>query len=167
MKHAPVAYFLFTHLNITNMNSEEKKRTADTVEERSVWILIGLLPIRLRPLTLGQIYEMGQFACDMEASGLDLKARIVASAEMLARWKSARLMQEVFLVCAFRRHWKRRLFRRYVLNRLTVGKFQRAVAMITDSFTANFFLTSIIFLSQTNMMSEPNPTTRHGQQSGE
>ncbi len=146
------------------MKKEDKKRVADTLTERSTWVRIGLLPIRMRPLTLGQIYEMGEFTCGMEAKDLDLKARVVASAEMLARYKSAPLMQEVFLVCAFRHRWMRHIFRRYILNRLTVGKFQKAIEVITNSFTANFFLTSIIFLAQTTMMTEPTPTTPHGQQ---
>lgn len=149
------------------MNREEKKKTADTLLERSVWVRIGLLPIRLRPLTLGQIYEMGQFTCEMNDEGIDPKKRIVASAEMLSRYDNAPLMQEVFMVCAFRTPWIRRVFRRYILRRLTVGKFQKAIEVITNSYTANFFLTSIIFLHQTTKISEPNQTTHLGQQSEE
>lgn len=149
------------------MKPDEKKQTADVLLEKAVWTRVGLLPLRIRPLTLGQIYEMGEYTCQMEAENLDLKARIVASAEMLARYKSAKLMQEVFLICVFRKRWKRRLLRRYILNRLTIKKFQKAVEVITNAYSANFFLTSLIFLHQTNTITEPSQTTALGQQSEE
>lgn len=149
------------------MKHDEKKQTADVLLEKAVWTRVGLLPLRIRPLTLGQIYEMGEYTCQMEAENLDLKARIVASAEMLARYKSAKLMQEVFLICVFRKRWKRRLLRRYILNRLTIKKFQKAVEVITNAYSANFFLTSLIFLHQTNTITEPSQTTALGQQSEE
>ena len=149
------------------MNATDKKKTADILTERSRWMRIGLLPVRLRPLTLGQIYEMGEFVDGLEVDGLNVKEKVNLAAEMLARYKSARLMQEVFLVTAFRRRWKRAIFRRYVLRRLTVRQFKTCVEVITDAFTANFFLTSIIFLGQTKTMTEPSQTTALGQQSEE
>lgn len=110
---------------------------------------------------------MGEFACQIEGDDINMNARIVASAEMLIRYHSAKLMQEIFLVCAFRKRWKRKLFRRYILNRLTVAKFQKAIEAITSAYTANFFLTSIIFLHQTKAITEPNQTTAHGLSSEE
>ena len=149
------------------MTQEEKKKTADVLTEKGKWMRIGLLFLHLKPLTLGQIYEIGAFTCQMEGKELDLKARVLASAEMLARYNSAKLMQEIFLVAAFRKPWKRFIFRRYIFNRLTISMFQNALEIITNAYTANFFLTSIIFLRQTNQITEPNPTTVRGQQSEE
>ena len=149
------------------MKATDKKKTAETLTEKSIFMWIGILPLFIRPLTLGQIYEMGEFVCQIEGRELDVKARILASAEMLARYKSAPMMQEVFLVCVFRRAWLRKIFRRYILNRLTVAKFQKAIEVITNAYTANFFLTSIIFLRQTNQITEPSQTTAHGQWSEE
>ena len=149
------------------MTPEEKRKTADILTEKSLWTRVGWLPIRLRPLTLGQIYDMGEFTCQIEGEKLDMKSRIIASAEMLARYKSAKLMQEIFLICAFRKRWKRRLFRRYIINRLTVSRLQKAIEVITNAYTANFFLTSIIFLKQTTKITEPKQTTALGQQSEE
>ena len=150
-----------------NMTPEEKKKTANVLMEKSVWVRIGWLFIKIKPLTLGQIYEMGEFTCQMEDKGLELNQRVMVVAEMLLRYKNAKWMQEVFLVAAFRKQWKRRLFRKYILNRLTMSIFEKAMEVITNAFTANFFLTSIIFLRQTNQISEPNSTTAHGQQSEE
>ena len=149
------------------MTQEEKKKTADILTEKSKWVRVGWLPILIKPLTLGQIYEMGVFTCEIEGKELNIKARVLASAEMLARYKSAQMMQEIFLVAAFRKRWKRRLFRSYIFNRLTISMFQKALEVITNAYTANFFLTSIIFLRQTNQITEPNPTTVRGQQSEE
>lgn len=145
------------------MKPTEKKKVADALVERSEWTHIGLLPIHLRPLTLGQIYETGEFACQLEADGLDMHKNIVATAEMLLRYKSSVQLQEIFLVCAFRRKWMRRVFRRYILRRLTVSRFQKALSVCIDAFSANFFLTSIIFLHQANQITEPKTTTPLGQ----
>ena len=149
------------------MKAEEKKKTAATLIEKSKWIRIGLLPIHLKPLTLGQIYEMGPYTNEIEGDNLNLRTRVIPSSEMLTRYRSAKQMQEIFLVCAFRKKWKRWLFRRYILKRLTLAKFQSAIEIITDACTANFFLTSIIFLRQTNAISEPSQTIAPGQQSEE
>ena len=59
---------------------------------------------------------------------------------------------------------KRWIFRRYILKRLTVRHFQKVMEIITNAYTANFFLTSIIFLHQTKPMTEPKQTTPRGQQ---
>ena len=145
------------------MKTTDKKKTADALTEKTVWMRVGLLPIMLRPLTLGQIYEMGVFINDLDiGDGVSEKINIVA--EMLALYKNAPLMQETFLVCAYRRRWKRWIFRRYILKRLTVKHFQKAMKVITNAYTANFFLTSIIFLHQTKPMTEPKQTTHLGQQ---
>ena len=149
------------------MKSLEKRKIAETLTERSVWMRIGLLLIRLRPLTFGQIFEMGEFVNDMDGNDIDTKALLNATAAMLKKHGNAPLMQEIFLISAFRRRWKRRLFRRYIFKRLTVRHFQKAMEIITNAYTTNFFLTSIIFLSQTKPMTEPKPTTARGQQSEE
>lgn len=149
------------------MNAQEKKKTANTVTEKSVWVWVGWLPIRIKPLTLGQIYEMGEYTCQIEEKDMDLKKRVIVSAEMLARYKDAKHMQKVFLIVAYRRRWARWLFKRYILHRLTVTRFQKAIEVITNAYTANFFLTSIIFLRQTNRITEPSQTTARGQQSEE
>ena len=149
------------------MKTTDKKQVAETMTERSMWIRIGWLWFRMRPLTLGQIFEMGEFTNDIDVSGLSMNLKTNVIAEMFIRHASAPLMQEIFVVCLFRRPWKRWLFRRYILKRLTMGRFQQMINFIITSFTANFFLTSIIFLRQTTRMTEPNPTTPLGQQSEE
>jgi hypothetical protein len=149
------------------MKTKEKKATADALTERSVWVRVGLLPIMLRPLTLGQIFEMGEYVNDLDVEGIDMKKKMNVVAEMLTKFRNAPLMQETFMVCAYRRRWKRWLFRRYILKRLTVRHFSKVIEVLTNAYTANFFLTSIIFLHQTKTMTEPKQTTPLGQQSEE
>ena len=149
------------------MTAEEKSKVASALTEKSTWMSVGLLPIRLKPITLGQIFEMGEYVNDINSEGLSVNARINTIAEMLLKYKNAPLMQEIFIVCAFRSRWMRKIFRRYILKRLTVGHFQKVIEHITKAYTANFFLTSIIFLHQTKPMTEPKQTTPLGQQSEE
>ena len=61
------------------MKSEEKREVANTLSEKGIWIRIGFLPFRLRPITLAQIYEMGAIANDINADGLEEKKKIKRS----------------------------------------------------------------------------------------
>ena len=73
-------------------------------------------------------------------------------------------MSEIFIVCAFRKKWARKVWGRYIRKHLGIMAFNELVKFISGSFNANFFLTSIIFLTQTKIMTEPKTTPR-GQQS--
>lgn len=149
------------------MKTEEKKRVSDALSEEGHKIKVGALTFRLKPLTLAQIYEMGAVANDIDAKDLQEKERIRVIAELIAHHEDAKAMIDVFIICLFRKKWKRWLYRSYITHRLTAPIFQEAMNSITQSFDANFFLTSIIFLSQTVAITEPSPTTVHGQWSEE
>lgn len=149
------------------MNREEKKVTASTLIEKAQWFRIGWMYFRFRPLTLGQIYEMGPYVEDIQGDNLSPDNKVNIVAEMLSRSSSARAMQKIFLICLFRNRWCRVLFGRYIKKRLTVRMFNSLTQSLAMSLAANFFLTSIIFLHQTKKMTEPNPTTAHGQSSEE
>lgn len=145
------------------MRKDEKRKVANALSERGTWIRVGWLFIHFRPLTLSQIYDMGAAANDIDGSDLQTDDKVNLIAVLLKHSKDAQAMQNVFLVCAFRKSWKRWLFGRYIKNRLTIEHFNRLLTTIATTFNANFFLTSIIFLSQTKIMTEPNQTTAHGQ----
>ena len=78
----------------------------------------------------------------------------------------ARLMNEIFIKCAFRKTWKRWLWGRYIRKNLDIIAFNELVKFVSRSFNANFFLTSITFLTQVLTITEPL-TTPPGQQSEE
>lgn len=149
------------------MKTEDKERVSEALNEKAHKIKVGWLTFKMKPLTLSQIYEMGAVAAMVDASDLKSKDKVNVISEMILHHNDAKAMQDVFLVCLFRSHLKRKLFRRYILKRLTVSKFQELINIISRSFEVNFFLTSIIFLSQTKAITEPNPTTALGQWSEE
>lgn len=149
------------------MKQNDKKKVADSLSERSHWIRVGWLHIKIKPLTLSQIYDMGAAANDINADDLQSLDKVNIIALLVKHAKDAKALQDVFLVCAYRKKWKRWLFGRYLRNRLTVEHFNKLLTLIATTFNANFFLTSIIFLSQTKIMTEPNQTTAHGQSSEE
>lgn len=110
---------------------------------------------------------MGAAANDINGDDLQTAEKINIIALLIKHAKDAQAMQDVFLVCAYRKKWKRWIFRRYVRNHLTVEHFNLLLTIIAATFNANFFLTSIIFLSQTKIMTEPSQTTPLGQSSEE
>ena len=146
------------------MKSEEKREVANTLSEKGIWIRIGFLPFRLRPITLAQIYEMGAIANDINADGLEEKKKIKILAETIAHYNDARIMSKVFVICLFRSLLMRFLFGWYIRHNLTMREYEKLITFESTSFNINFFLTSIISLKKTTTMTNPNPTTAHGQQ---
>ena len=146
------------------MKSEEKREVANTLSEKGIWIRVGFLPFRLRPITLAQIYEMGAIANDINADGLEEKKKIKILAETIAHYNDARIMSKVFVICLFRSLLMRFLFGWYIRHNLTMREYEKLITFESTSFNINFFLTSIIFLKKTTTMTNPNSTTAHGQQ---
>lgn len=146
------------------MKTADKKRTAETLKEKPVKIKVGWLDFKIKPLTLMQIYEMSVFANDIKKPTWKDNDKVNIIGETIAHGNDARLMCEIFVVCAFRNTWKRRLWRRYIRKHLNIIAFNELVKFISQSFNANFFLTSITFLTQAIVMTEPQ-TTPHGQSS--
>lgn len=149
------------------MKTEDKKAVSDILSEKPLWIRIGLLPLRIKPVTLSQIYEMGAIANDIDSKDIEGKEKFYVLAETLKHYNDARLMTDIFMVCAFRSRLVRKLLGWYVRHNLTLMHFQELMTYLTRSLNINFFLTSIISLRRTSLMTEPSLTTAHGQQSGE
>lgn len=144
----------------------ERKRTHDAVAESGKWIIIGLLPVRVRPLTLGQIWELGHYTEQLDADGLeDRKLRLYA--EVFARYDNARLMQDIFITAAFRTKLTRFLLGWYIRKNLTFNTYSTLIDYDLEGLDANFFLTSIISLKRTTKMTEPKIMTVRGRQSEE
>ena len=151
------------------METEKKKTVSEIVSEMPVPLKIGLFSFKLRQPTLSQIYEMGAVANDIEvgdlAEKMAKKEKVIIITEAITHYKDAALMREIFLILLFRSKWKRRLWKRYILKRLTVGLFHSMVGIVNTTFNLNFFLTSIIFLKQATKITEPSQTTAPGQSS--
>ena len=156
-------------IKLTTMNEEEekKKRASDVLSEKAIWLNIGWLWFLLRPLTLGQIYEMGAIAVSIDADDIDMNRRVNVLAEMINHYEDADRMRRAAVVMLFRSRIMRWLFGWYVRRRITVAVFQKIISYTARTFDVNFFLTSIIFLRRITIMTEPKPTTAHGQSSEE
>lgn len=146
------------------MKTSDKEKVAKTLAEASVKIKVGKFRFRVKPLTFMQIYEMGVFANDIKDPTWKEGDKLNIVALLLKHSDSARLMSEIFIVCAFRKSWARKIWGRYIRRHLEIFAFNELIKFISTSFNANFFLTSITFLTQTKIMTEPK-TTPHGQQS--
>ena len=148
------------------MKTSDKEKVAKTLSEASVKIKVGKFRFKVKPLTFMQIYEMGVFGNAIKEPTWKEGDMMNIIPLLFAHGNDARLMCEIFIICAFRKTWKRRLWRRYITKRLNVNAFNDLIQFISHSFNVNFFLTSITFLSQTIAMTEPT-TTRRGQSSEE
>ena len=113
-----------------------------------------------------QIYEMGVFANEIPETTWKEGDKVNLIQKLFERSNDARLLCEIFIVCAFRKKWARKLWGKYIRRHLDIISFNELIKFISGSFNANFFLTSITFLTQTKIMTEPT-TTRLGQQSEE
>ena len=123
------------------MKSEEKREVANTLSEKGIWVRIGFLPFRLRPITLAQIYEMGAIANDINADGLEEKKKIKILAETIAHYDDARIMSKVFVICLFRSLLMRFLFGWYIRHNLTMREYEKLITFESTSFNINFFFT--------------------------
>lgn len=146
------------------MKTLDKKKIAETLKEEPAKIKVGWKTFKIKPLTLMQIYEMSVYANDIKKATWGENDKINVISETVSHGNDARLMCEIFIVCAFRKAWKRRLWRKFIFKHLDTIAFNQLVMFIGRSFNANFFLTSITFLTQAIVMTEPQTTPR-GQQS--
>lgn len=148
------------------MKTSDKKHVAETLKEQSTKIKVGRFIFKVKPLTLMQIYEMSVIANDIKKPNWGLGDKINVISETISHGNDARLMCEIFVICAFRKTWRRKMWSRYINHHLQIEAFNNLIQFVSHSFNINFFLTSITFLTQTIALTEPT-TTRHGQSSEE
>lgn len=146
------------------MKTSDKEKVAKTLAEASVKIKVGKFRFRVKPLTLMQIYEMGVFGNAIKEPTWKKGDNVNIIPILFRHSETARLMSEIFILCAFRKKWARKIWGRYIRKHLDIMAFNELVKFISGSFNANFFLTSIIFLTKIKIMTEPK-TTPLGQQS--
>ena len=144
------------------MKTSDKEKIAKTLAEASVKIKVGMFYFRVKPLTFMQIYEMGVFGNAIKKPTWKEDDKLNIIPFLFEHSETAHLMSEIFIVCAFRKKWARKVWGRYIRKHLGIMAFNELIKFISGSFNANFFLTSIIFLTQTKIMTEPK-TTPHGQ----
>lgn len=146
------------------MTKEEKKTVAKALLEKPVNIKVGWFKFKVKPLTFGQIYDISVYGKEIKQLTLQENGKINVFKLLIEHGNDARLMSEIFIICACRGWLKRFLFARYIRKHIDVIAFNELIKYVSTSFNTNFFLTSITFLAQVTTLTEPQ-TTPHGQQS--
>lgn len=123
---------------------EEKKSTSEVINEKATWCLFGWLPFRLKPLTLSQIWEIGELVqkCDK----LDLQGEFYAIERMLAAHGDLKHLQNIVVKAVFRSSIARFLFGWYIRKHTTMKVYKRVISFCAKSFDAPFFFQSLTFL---------------------
>ncbi len=142
------------------MKTSDKEKVAKTLAEASVKIKVGMFYFRVKPLTFMQIYEMGVFGNAIKKPTWKKDDKLNIIPFLFEHSETAHLMSEIFIVCAFRKKWARKVWGRYIRKHLDIMAFNELVKFIGGSFNTNFFLTSITFLTQMKIMTEPKTTPR-------
>lgn len=142
------------------MKTSDKEKIAKTLAEASVKIKVGMFYFRVKPLTFMQIYEMGVFGNAIKKPTWKEDDKLNIIPFLFEHSETAHLMSEIFIVCAFRKKWARKIWGRYIRKHLDIMAFNELVKFISGSFNTNFFLTSITFLTQMKIMTEPKTTPR-------
>lgn len=145
------------------MQTEDKKKVAETLTEQATKIKVGRFNFKIKPLTLAQIYELGALTNEMDSENVETEKVVNMVSTALSNYENAKILTEVFIISAFRSHWGRKLWGWYIRKHITVKAYEQFLPALMLSFNANFFLTSIIFLHQTTKITE-SQTTRRGQQ---
>ena len=123
---------------------EDKKRTSEVISEKGIWCLFGMLPLYIRPLTLNQIWEIGELVQDCEK--LDLQGEFYAIERMLEAHKDIKHLQHIVIKAVFRSSVKRFLFGWYIRKHTTMNVYKRVISFCAKSFDAPFFFQSMTFL---------------------
>lgn len=145
------------------METKEKEKIVKTLTEEKQTIKVGKFSFQIKPVTLAQIYEMAVPANKIQSPNWGTGTKVNIIREMFKHGGDAQLMCEIFIICAFRNKLWRKVCGGYIRRHLNIVAFNELIQYLSASFNANFFLTSIIFLTQTKIMTEPKKTTRHGQ----
>lgn len=118
--------------------------TSATIKEKGTWIRFGLLPVHLKPLTLAQIWEIGELVNTCEQ--LDIQGTFNGIEKMLSMHKDIRVLQKVVIKAIFRSSIARFLFGWYIAKKTTMTRYNEVITFCAQSFNAPFFFQSMTFL---------------------
>lgn len=121
-----------------------KISTEETFSEKGIWIRFGLLPVHLKPLTLAQIWEIGELVNTCEQ--LDIQGTFNGIEKMLSMHKDIRVLQKVVIKAIFRSSIARFLFGWYIAKKTTMTRYNEVITFCAQSFNAPFFFQSMTFL---------------------
>lgn len=126
------------------MQKQNQHSTANTISEKSIWVLFGWVPFRMKPLSLEQIWQIGELV--QKCNKIDLQGEFYAIERMLESYKDIKILQDVVVKAIFRGSLARFLFGWYIRKKTTMKTYQRVISFCAMSFNAPFFFQSMSFL---------------------
>lgn len=106
--------------------------------------MFGIIPIHIKPLTLSQIWEIGEIVSKCEV--VELNGKFNAIEKMLSYHGELKHLQNVVIKAVFRSSVARFLFGRYIKSKTTMNVYKQVIAFCAQSFDAPFFFQSMNFL---------------------
>lgn len=123
---------------------EQENKTSSVLAEKAIWVRFGLIPFRIRPLTLAQIWEIGEKV--QECNQLEVEGRFNAIEKMLSAHQDIRTLQKIVVKAVFRSSVARFLLGWYIRKHTTMKRYKQVISFCSQSFNAPFFFQSMIFL---------------------
>nr|DAE61711.1 MAG TPA: hypothetical protein [Caudoviricetes sp.] len=133
-----------------------QERTVEAFAERPMIVFLGCIPFVIRPITLTQIWEIGNIVKDMIPIEKEKVENIISDvAAVLSYSKEGINIANIIVLFMFRSRWMRWLFGNYVKKRLTVKKHKKIQNFMARSMDPAFFLSTIIFLRGITELTKP------------
>lgn len=124
---------------------EDNEKVKDTLLERGFNMRFGILPIRVKPLTLAQVQEIGALAGGLGTNDEELKEMQFADGlSDLAKYGD--LINDICLIILFRSQRERGLLGKFIKKRLTSDHYKKLMGWLYQTFDFGFFLTSLVFM---------------------
>lgn len=138
-----------------------ENKVTDTLSQKPVLVKVGNRTYKVKPLTLMQVYEIGELMKDVKS--VDNSDNETLISHTLNNPNDARAYVEIAVKVLLRGRWKRALFGGYIRKHLNSESFRDVMNVIKDAFDYSFFLQSTIFLKGTFMTKKmEKEETRHG-----
>lgn len=137
---------------------KEEKKTSSVLTEKGTWVRFGLIPFYIRPLTLAQIWEIGELI--QKCNAVELQGSFNPIEKMLKSHKDLRFLQKVVVKAVFRGSVARFLLGWYITKKTTMKRYNQVINFCAQSFEAPFFfqsMTSLRGLKQVTMNTREVP----------
>ena len=132
------------------MNNNEGKSTAGAITEKPIFVFFGMIPFLVRPMTLAQIWQIGEKIGDIEE--INIEGEFNPYQKVFSMFKDVKNANEITPIIVFRSRLMRRIFGRFIRKRMTMKKYNELLQYASLSFDASFFLQrgrKISFFSKT------------------
>ncbi len=123
---------------------KQEKKTSAVLTEKGIWVRFGFIPFYIRPLTLAQIWEIGELI--QQCKAVELQGSFNPIEKMLESHKDLHFLQKVVIKAIFRGSVARLLLGWYIRKRTTMERYKRVITFCAKSFDAPFFFQSMTFL---------------------